>query len=165
MLDVDLPELGVVRIASPCSQKWSNMHGDARVRRCAACNCNVFNFAEISSEEARQLIRRNSQGERICARIFKRFDGTVLTKDCPRGYWYGWKYARKLLPSARGVALILVALVAIYMGTVVLFADNIRRLFAMSADGGMGGSATYVPPQATNPEQRRMIGHSEDNRY
>ena len=121
------------------------MKGDARVRLCAACNCNVFNFAEISSEEARQLIRRNSEGERICARIFKRFDGTVLTKDCPRGYSHGWRYARKLLPSAKGVGLILVVLVALFIGTVTLFGDNIRQLFSMSSDGGMEGPDTSVP--------------------
>lgn len=144
MLDVDLPELGLVRIARPCSQKWSKMDGDARVRLCAACNCKVFNFAELSSEEARQLIRRNSEGERICARIFRRIDGTVMTKDCPRGFSHGWRYARKLLPSAKGALLIVVVLIAVLMGVAVLFGDNIRLLFSMSA-GDMAGDDQLSP--------------------
>ena len=72
MFEADLPELGVVRIAKPCSVRWADMRGDERVRLCAACQCKVYNFAEVSSEEARQLLRRNAVGERICARIFKR---------------------------------------------------------------------------------------------
>jgi hypothetical protein len=164
MFEADLPELGVVRIARPCSQKWSNMTGDERVRLCAACNCKVFNFAEITSEEARQLLRRNAEGDRICARIFKRFDGTVLTKDCPRGYSHGWRYARKLLPSARGAGLILVVLLAVLVGTVTLFGDNIRRLFAMSAEGGLPGIETpqVQPPP---PQSHRMRAFGTDNAY
>lgn len=162
MLDIDLPELGVVRIARPCTQKWSQMKGDARVRLCAACKCNVFNFAEISSEEARQLIRRNSEGERICARIFKRFDGTVLTKDCPRGFSHGWRYARKLLPSARGAGVILVVLVALVIGTITLFGDNIRRMYGMSAGGMAPGEVLPRPPF---DESRKVKPFGSNNAY
>ena len=160
MLEMDLPELGVVRIARPCSQKWSGMTGDARVRFCAACRCKVYNFAEISSEEARLLLRRNAEGERICARLFKRIDGTVLTQDCPRGFSHGWRYARKLLPSAKGATLIVVILLTVVLGVASLFGDNIRRLFAMTADGGITGED--VPD--TRPAQRpRRFG--ENNTY
>jgi hypothetical protein len=163
MLEADYPELGVVKVASPCSQKWAQMTGDDRVRLCAACKCNVYNFAEISSEEARQLLRRNAVGERICARLYKRIDGTVMTKDCPRGFAHGWRIARKLLPGMTGPRLVLVVMLALVFGTVSLFGDNIRRLFAMTADGGLGPSEPIAPP---NPRQHRaMVNFGSNNSY
>lgn len=162
MFEADLPELGVVKIATPCSQKWSRMEGNAAVRTCLACQSKVYNFAELTSEEARQLLRRNAQGQRICARLFKRLDGTVMTKDCARGYRYGWAVARRVLPRA---GVVLLVLVAVAIGVATMFGDNIRRLFATSA-GGMHSS----PPIAlsspdgrgvSNPlaaDQRRMGG-------
>ena len=161
MLDIDYPELGLVRIATPCSQKWAAMEGDARVRMCAACKQHVYNFAEISSEDARQLIRKSSRGERICARIFVRLDGTVMTKDCPRGYAYGWKHARRLLPSAHGAMLALVVFIAYFIGTVTLFGDNIRRLYSMSA-GGMVG---YEPPPTPVPQKKVLHTFGPNNTY
>ena len=156
MLDIDFPELGVVRIASPCSQKWSQMKGTARVRDCAACKSKVYNFAEISSEEARQLLRANAEGGRICARIFTRFDGTVLTRDCPKGFRYGWRYARKLLPSARGAMMVVLVFIALSVGFVTIFGDNIRRLFAMS-----GGLEMGQVPAATAKTKRIPMGEFE----
>ncbi len=135
MLDTDLPELGRVHIASPCNEKWSLMEGDAQTRHCAACKFTVYNFSELTSEDARLLLRRNAGGERICARIYKRLDGTVMTKDCPKGYRYGLRVARRLLPHARGIAVALVILIAIFVGGVTVFGDNLRQLFATSAGG------------------------------
>jgi len=44
---------------------------------------NVYNISELSRIEAETLIA-SSEG-RLCARLFRRADGTVLTKDCPVG--------------------------------------------------------------------------------
>ena len=137
------------------------MKGDERVRMCAACHCKVFNFAKISSEEARQLIRRNSEGERICARIFVRFDGTVLTKDCPRGYSYGWQVAKKLLPG-RGVLVVLTALLAVFIGTATLFVGNIRML--RSTIGTLGGTGPG-PEKAPAPPNKKRINFDQNNAY
>lgn len=59
------------------------MTGDDRVRFCDLCNLHVYNLAELTRTEAESLIA-NSEG-RICARLFRRSDGTVITKDCPVG--------------------------------------------------------------------------------
>jgi len=59
------------------------MTGDNRVRFCDHCRLNVYNISELSSSEAENLIA--STEDRICARLFRRTDGTVLTKDCPVG--------------------------------------------------------------------------------
>ncbi|HWF92156.1 MAG TPA: carboxypeptidase-like regulatory domain-containing protein [Terriglobales bacterium] len=73
-----------VRIASPCTADWNKMQGDDRVRHCAQCNLDVYNFAAMSDLDVEQLIA-NRQG-RLCARIYRRADGTVLTQNCPVGF-------------------------------------------------------------------------------
>ncbi len=72
-----------LRIATPCPMGWEQMTGNDRVRFCDQCGLNVYNIAELSRPEAEALIA-SSEG-RICARLFRRVDGTVLTKDCPVG--------------------------------------------------------------------------------
>jgi hypothetical protein len=72
-----------LRIAAPCSMGWENMAGDERKRFCAACELNVYNISEMTTEEVRALIGGSPGG--ICGRIYRRFDDTVITKDCPTG--------------------------------------------------------------------------------
>jgi hypothetical protein len=59
------------------------MSGDERVRFCDRCNLHVYNIARLTRKETEALIA-NTEG-RICARIFHRSDGTIMTKDCPVG--------------------------------------------------------------------------------
>jgi hypothetical protein len=72
-----------LRIATPCSSSWEAMQGDERVRYCAVCSLNVYNFAEMTRDEVRELLVRNEG--RVCVRLYRRADGTVLTRDCPTG--------------------------------------------------------------------------------
>jgi hypothetical protein len=72
-----------IRIASPCSSSWEQMAGDERVRHCTACDLNVYNFAAMTRGEIGELLLR-TEG-RVCARLYRRADGTLLTKDCPTG--------------------------------------------------------------------------------
>jgi hypothetical protein len=76
-------QLDDIRIASPCSMKWEDMTGGDRVRHCAACQKNVFNLSALKRSEALDLIRA-TEG-RLCARFYRRADGTILTSDCPVG--------------------------------------------------------------------------------
>jgi hypothetical protein len=76
-------QLGSLRIAAPCQAGWEGMAGDERVRHCTLCNLNVYNFAEMTRDEVRDLLAR-TEG-RVCARLYRRADGTVLTRDCPTG--------------------------------------------------------------------------------
>ena len=75
--------LGRLRIAEPCQAGWEGMAGDERVRHCTLCSLNVYNFAEMTRDEVRALILR-TEG-RVCARLYRRADGTVITRDCPTG--------------------------------------------------------------------------------
>ena len=70
-----------IRIATPCQANWDEMPGDDRVRSCPMCARSVYNIAALTSHEAAALIA-NREG-RLCARLFRRADGTIVTADCP----------------------------------------------------------------------------------
>lgn len=72
-----------LRVAAPCEVSWDGMAGDERVRHCALCSLNVYNFAEMTGDEVRALLAR-TEG-RVCGRLYRRADGTMLTRDCPSG--------------------------------------------------------------------------------
>jgi hypothetical protein len=66
-----------------------------QVHFCALCQKHVYNLLALSAAEAVALIER-TEGE-LCARLYRRRDGTVLTADCPvgqqaaaRGRWWQW---------------------------------------------------------------------------
>jgi hypothetical protein len=70
-------------VASACPANWHHMVGDDRARFCNQCNLNVYNIANLTETEAIELIAQNE--ERLCGRLYRRADGTVITKDCPIG--------------------------------------------------------------------------------
>lgn len=83
---VSLGILDQVSIASPCPMRWEDMSpidGGDRIRHCHQCDLHVYNFSNMSRQEAEALVL-NKQG-RLCAGFFRRPDGTILTKDCPVG--------------------------------------------------------------------------------
>jgi hypothetical protein len=72
-----------LKIADPCSADWEQMIGNERVRFCGKCNLNVYNLSAMTRTEAERLV---SQTEgRLCARFYRRADGTILTQNCPVG--------------------------------------------------------------------------------
>lgn len=91
--------LNRIRIASPCGVGWEKMSGDDSVRFCEECSLHVYNISEMTASEAHALITE-SEG-RICARLYRRADGTVLTKDCP----VGLKAFRRRVSRTAGAAL------------------------------------------------------------
>lgn len=76
------------------------MIGDERVRHCSECNLNVYNLSAMTEREVKKLIEAN-RGQRLCARFYRRSDGTVLTQDCP----WGWRAMRRRISRVAGVAL------------------------------------------------------------
>lgn len=76
-------DLENLRIASPCPAEWDQMDGDERVRFCRLCQKNVYDISAMTQRQAKALLREN--GASICARIYRRQDGTILTQDCPVG--------------------------------------------------------------------------------
>jgi hypothetical protein len=83
---VSLGILDQVSIASPCPMRWEDMRpvdGGERIRHCHQCDLHVYNFSNMSREDAEALVL-NKQG-RFCAGFFRRPDGTIITRDCPVG--------------------------------------------------------------------------------
>ena len=81
-----LPMLDDVRIASPCNASWDDMVVDAAnasVRFCGQCAKNVYNLSEMPRVDAERVLREKEG--KLCARIYRRTDGTLITADCPVG--------------------------------------------------------------------------------
>lgn len=78
--------LGRVEVAAPCWASWDAMPGGERVRSCEACQHKVYNLSALSRREAEKLVRgAENKQRRLCIRFYRRSDGTILTRDCPRG--------------------------------------------------------------------------------
>lgn len=75
-------ELENVHIATPCKIPWDSMHGDELVRYCSQCHLNVYNIKQMTRRQASELLGLD---DNICVRLFRRTDGTIITKDCPVG--------------------------------------------------------------------------------
>jgi len=72
-----------VTIAAPCSADWDNMPGTDQVRHCGQCNKHIYNLSAMTRRQAEALLRE-TEG-RLCARLYRRADGTILTENCPAG--------------------------------------------------------------------------------
>ena len=72
-----------ISIASPCTVDWETMSGNDRVRHCDQCELNVYDLSSMHRADAERLLR-DSEG-RLCVRLHRRHDGTVITQDCPVG--------------------------------------------------------------------------------
>jgi hypothetical protein len=83
MTTVSLNLLERVQIASPCTARWEDMRGDDKTRFCGQCRLNVHNLSAMTRPEAESLVA--GAGGRLCVRLYKRSDGTVITRDCPVG--------------------------------------------------------------------------------
>lgn len=73
-----LPVLPQVRIKTPCQMNWDEMDGDASKRFCGHCQKHVHNFSEMDSNSVSKLL---GSGQSVCAKIRKRADGSIITKD------------------------------------------------------------------------------------
>lgn len=70
-------------VATPCAADWERMEGDEKKRFCGQCSLHVYNVSAMSRGEAEALIAR-TEG-RLCMRLYRRADGTAITRDCPVG--------------------------------------------------------------------------------
>ncbi|HEY0429079.1 MAG TPA: carboxypeptidase-like regulatory domain-containing protein [Pyrinomonadaceae bacterium] len=92
-----------LRVASPCKTGWETMSGDERTRFCRSCSLNVYNISEMTNAQVESLVKK-TEG-RFCGRIYRRADGTVLTKNCPVGLRAYYKRTARLAGAALGAML------------------------------------------------------------
>lgn len=144
-----------IEISSPCTVSWDEMRaagGDGRVRFCGQCRQNVYNVEAMSRVEAHRLIA--AREGRLCVRILRRPDGTVVTADC----WARLRAARRrgFLPFLGMMMLVgFTELVAIGVGLV--------RLKALRG-GGPPSPPTALTDSPLLPRPR-MLGALPAQRF
>ncbi|MEP7127112.1 MAG: hypothetical protein ABJE95_39630 [Byssovorax sp.] len=141
-----LPLLESIQIASPCTAKWDEMVGDERARFCGHCQKDVFNLSAMPRDEAEAFMRERTSD--VCVRLYRRFDGTVLTSDCPVGVKR--KRRRKAVVAAVGGGLL--AAGAFLRTANAPIAPPVEAMGTMTATPSMGAWAPNVdPPPAPEP--------------
>jgi hypothetical protein len=127
-------------IATPCEVAWDSLRGDARVRHCGKCKQNVYNIEAMSRGEALRLV---AAGEgRVCLRIFRRPDGTVVTADC----WSRLRAAR-----ARGIGAFVAVLVVAGLAELAAMAFGLMGLRRLTDHGRTMGAPPPVPMLSVTP--------------
>ncbi|WP_241758660.1 hypothetical protein [Pyxidicoccus parkwayensis] len=129
-------------IAIPCEMRWKDMTGDARVRHCGACKLSVHNVSEMSTAEVEALLQTDG---RVCVRLYRRPDGTVVTGDCRRIWQQQREEAATLLGTAVTATAALSLIVLMGLLTLTLFGDNIRRMFGGATAGALPAATTTSP--------------------
>lgn len=71
-------------IETPCEVSWDKMTGNDSVRFCSQCSLNVYNIANLTDKEAQAVFAKGKAAGRVCARLYRRPDGTIMTDNCPR---------------------------------------------------------------------------------
>lgn len=142
--------LNNIKIASPCGADWNEMRGDERKRYCALCRLNVYNLSEMTREEAENFLI-NAEG-RVCLRVYRRADGTVLTKDCP----VGWRKIKRKISQTATAAF---ALIAGFLGGSLAF----NQTEFDDSDLKQKVPVVSIPPQENKPVAvREGISNLED---
>ena len=111
--------LDEIRIASPCTASWDEMTGTDTVRFCGECQKNVYNISKMTAASAALLVDQNEG--RLCVRLYKRQDGTVLTEDCPVGL------RAKLQRMGRAAGMALAAILGLFSGGPARAQDSNKR--------------------------------------
>jgi len=92
------------------------MQGNDQVRFCNQCQMNVYNISAISRKQAEELIAK-TEG-RLCAKLYRRADGTIMTRDCP----YGLRAVRRRVSRAASAALS--AILGFFTNQTIVWADD-----------------------------------------
>jgi hypothetical protein len=140
--------LDTIRIATPCRASWDEMRGDDRARFCAMCKLNVFDLSNMPERDALALIQK-TEG-RLCVRLWRRKDGTVITRDCPEGLLDRARRRSEMLFAS--LALLVVAILG---GVAFAASEPGRRLMAWCAPETRPQTRPQTMPQTmpqTTPE-------------
>ena len=148
---IDESFLDRVGVATPCNAAWSDMKGDARVRRCGECRLDVYNLSAMTRAEAAAFITRRSRtrswGARTCVRLYRRGDGTLLTQDC----WERLRAARR-----RGVWAFAAAVLVVGISQLALRVAGVNMLFGGLLSSGDGGQQVSMGKRVPLEDGERL---------
>lgn len=152
----DLVHIKDVRIASPCTSDWAQMTGTDRVRHCRECNLRVYDFSAMTVSEIEGLL---SRGGSVCARIYRRADGTMLTEDCPVGV-----RARVVRRVSRAAGMAVAALMSISAAAWQKVQPKECSVPAQAARHDSGMEVTVVDPQEALVPRAQVVIARKDGR-
>jgi hypothetical protein len=140
-----------IQIASPCSVPWDSMVGDNRSRHCAECDLTVHNFAAMTTVEVLTLI--HSTDGRLCGRLYRRADGTILTSDCPVGLRLRMKRAwRRATAYAASMLAAILTIGCARSDTASVATQKIKWITEDDPPCAVPGKIVFTPPPApVNP--------------
>lgn len=142
-----------IEVAAPCNVSWESMTGDDTARYCHSCSLNVYNISAMTTAQAEALIIEKEG--KLCVSFYRRYDGTVLTRDCPRGL----KAIRdRWLRSVAGIAA-LISVCALYVVNNTKNPMGIRAAQAVQTKTEEF-SIKYLP----NPKSESIRGRYASNR-
>jgi hypothetical protein len=153
--------LDLVQVALPCHVSWDEMTGDERQRFCRQCNLHVYNLSDMPRGEAEAFIA--SATGRTCVRLFRRADGTVLTRDCPVGLR---AMRQRFVRAAAALAGMVAALVTgtLFAGRLKNVGSDLRRPSETYAEWIEPGStqiqvmgAMWCPPPVPQPPSGTIV--------
>ncbi len=154
---IALTVLDNIEIATPCTASWEEMTGNDQTRYCSHCSLNVYNLSAMTREEATGIIA-GAEG-RVCVRLYRRTDGTVLTQDCPTGL----RAARQRVSrSVRNIAATAATLVAGMFGLGTRQAWAQGGVSARVVMGGVGRSV-HVEPEESKTKRDTLQATKDTN--
>jgi len=141
--------LNGLQIASPCSVPWSTMGetDNNAVRFCGQCSKNVYDISQLSTAEAGLLLQQGTAaGSLPCMQLYRRFDGTVITDDCPVGLRRIRDSWRRLKSSAAAtLALFLVGLPALAQNDIRAEKGKVAAPAQTRGEPMLGGRPMMMP--------------------
>jgi len=159
--NLSLPLLERARVASPCPMKWDDLTptGENAIRHCEACGLNVHNFAELTARQAEALLQHAAEtGERLCGVLWRRADGTIITRNCP----VGWRAARQR--AVRAASRVAAAIGLVLTGGLLFGGQREGRLGALARVRSLepfrsiGEWISPTPPPPPPPMGRMLVG-------
>lgn len=136
-----------IEIAAPCNASWDDMDGNEQMRFCNQCSLHVYNLSAMTAAAAEELIL--SREGKLCVRLYRRADGTVLTEDCPKGLE---KLRRRMKIMAGAVA---AALLGVFGGEV---SQRNSTCAVPQGNGGIRGAVRSVLTPVVNAVPQPMMG-------
>ena len=73
--------LDQIKVVSPCSTDWDRMSGDEKKRFCSECDKFVYDFSQMTRRQVEAIV--SVHRGRMCARITRRPDGSLVTLEAP----------------------------------------------------------------------------------
>src|SRR5262245_57136766 len=131
-----------LRVVSPCSSDWGRMPGDEKKRFCVECNKFVYDFSQMTRRQVEAIV--SIHRGRMCARITRRPDGSLLTLEPPAVHPIG---ARRASPVVNAT---LAAILGLSVPANALNVDvSAAQLIARSDADGNGARTPYGGGEAS----------------